>query len=227
MSSTRLPGKSVADVCGEPMLALLLHRLEQSREIDRIVVATSTEAADDAIEGLANAGGYEVYRGPRDDVLTRFAGAAEGVQEAIVRVTGDCPLIDPSVVDELVRLFHLTPGCAYASNVEPRSYPDGLDVEVLSPQILAWLAAEADDPYDREHVTTAIRRDVQRYPSASLLYEEQLGELRWTVDTAHDLEFVRKVVERLKTRRYQAGLLEILAVIHEEPSLAAYHGRRG
>ena len=209
------------------MLALLLRRLQRSHEIERIVVATSSEPADDLIEGVARTSGCEAYRGPRDDVLARFVGAAEGASGALVRVTGDCPLIDPDVVDELIRLFHHTPGCVYASNIEPRTYPDGLDVEVLSPEILRQVAAEADDPYDREHVTTAIRRKLQRLPSAALVCEEQLGELRWTVDTSEDLDFIREVVGRLGPRRHEAAMLEILAAVRTEPSLVAYHGRRG
>ena len=227
MSSTRLPGKSMADVGGEPMLALLVRRLQHSEEIERIVVATSTEAEDDAIEVVARASGCAVYRGSRDDVLARFVGAAEGASGALVRVTGDCPLIDPGVVDEVIRLFHDTPGCAYASNIEPRTYPDGLDVEVLSPEILRWVAAEADDPRDREHVTTVIRRELPRLPSTALICEEQLGELRWTVDTCDDLEFIRQVVERLGARRHEARMPEILQAVRTAPSLAAFWGRRG
>jgi spore coat polysaccharide biosynthesis protein SpsF (cytidylyltransferase family) len=227
MSSTRLPGKSIADVGGEPMLALLLRRLQRSREIERIVVATSTEPGDDPIEDVARAIGCDVYRGPRDDVLARFVGAADGVSCALVRVTGDCPLVDPGVVDEVIRLFHRTPNCEYASNVEPRSYPDGLDVEVFSPEILRRVAAEANEPGDREHVTAVIRRELPLLTSAALVCDEQLGELRWTVDTSADLDFVREVVARLGHRRYTAGIQELLTAVRAEPSLVAYRGRRG
>ena len=217
----------MADVGGEPMLALLLRRLQRSHELERIVVATSTERVDDPIEGAARAIGCEVYRGPRDDVLARFLGAAEGASGVLARVTGDCPLIDPGVVDEVIHLFHGTPGCVYASNIEPRSYPDGLDVEVFSHEILMRVAAESEDVRDREHVTTAIRRELHPLPSAALVCEDQLGELRWTVDTSEDLDFIREVVRRLGPRRHEARMLEILATVREEPSLAAYHGRRG
>lgn len=227
MSSTRLPGKSMADVEGEPMLALLLRRLRHSRKIERIVVATSTESADDPIAHIARELGGEVFRGSRDDVLSRFVGAAEGASDALVRVTGDCPLIDPVIVDEVIRLFHATPGCVYASNVEPRTFPDGLDVEVLSSERLRRLEVETDDPYDREHVTTAIRRELHRLPSAALVCEERLGELRWTVDTTEDLEFVREVAARLGSRRHEAEMAEIRTAVTTEPSLASFHGRRG
>ena len=227
MSSTRLPGKSMADVGSEPMLALLLRRLRRAREVERIVVAASTEPADDVIEEVAREIGCDVYRGPRDDVLARFAGAAEGHSGALARLTSDCPLIDAAVVDDVIRLFHRTPDCVYASNIEPRTYPDGLDVEVLSSEILGRVAAQADDPYDREHVTTAIRRHLNRFPSAALICDDQLGDLRWTVDTGEDLDFVRELVARLGPRRYTAGMREILEAVRKAPSLAEYQGRRG
>lgn len=227
MSSTRLPGKSLADICGEPMLALVLRRLRRSSEVERIVVATSTDPIDDGVESLADGIGYDVYRGSRDDVLSRFVGAAADHSGPLARVTADCPLIDPDVVDHVIDLFRTTPGCAYASNVEPRTYPDGLDVEVVSAEVLREIAGTAVDPSDREHVTAAIRRDPRKYPAAAVVCDEQLGDLRWTVDTKEDLGFVREVVTRLGSRRYSAGMREILAVVREQPSLADYDGRRG
>jgi spore coat polysaccharide biosynthesis protein SpsF (cytidylyltransferase family) len=227
MSSTRLPGKSVADVDGEPMLALLLRRLQRAREVERIVVATSTEPADDRVEEVAREVVTDVCRGPLDDVLTRFVGAANGHRGALVRVTADCPLIDPDVVDDVIRLFARTADCVYASNIEPRSYPVGLDVEVFSPATLEWAHAETDDPADREHVTALIRRQLSQLRFANLACNEDLSDLRWTVDTEDDLEFIRAVVSRLGPRRHTAGLLEILAEVRGEPSLADYRGRRG
>jgi len=227
MSSTRLPGKSLADVGGEPMLGLLLRRLRRSHEVERIVVATTTASDDDPIEELAREMGEEAYRGSRDDVLSRFVGAAAGASEVVVRLTGDCPLIDPDLVDDVIRLYRRTPDCQYASNIEPRTYPDGLDVEVLSHEILERVGAETEDAHDREHVTTAIRRELHRLPSAALVCEPDLGELRWTVDTREDLEFVREVVRRLGLQRHTAGMSEILEVVQRDPSLAEYHGRRG
>jgi spore coat polysaccharide biosynthesis protein SpsF len=227
MSSTRLPGKSLADVGGEPMLVLLLNRLRRARRVDRIVIATSMEATDDPIGEAARRMGFDVHRGPRDDVLARFVGAVDGHSGAIVRITGDCPLTDPAIVDQVVELFGATAGCAYASNIDPRTYPDGLDVEVVSASALAEISRLANDPADREHVTTAIRRNPRAYPAASLVREGDLGMLRWTVDTAGDLEFLRRVVERLGTRRYSASCDEIFSAVRSEPSLAALHGMRG
>ena len=126
MSLSRLPGKTLADIEGEPMLALLLFRLRHSQQIGDIVVATSTDTADDPIGELAALMGVGVSRGPREDVLARFLLAIDDRDGPIVRITGDCPLIDPGVVDDTIERFRSVPDCAYASNVEPRTFPDGL-----------------------------------------------------------------------------------------------------
>jgi spore coat polysaccharide biosynthesis protein SpsF (cytidylyltransferase family) len=161
---------------------------------------------------VASEAGADAHRGPLNDVLGRVAGAAESYDGAIVRLTADCPLIDPELVDRVVELFR-DAGAAYASNVEPRTFPDGLDVEVVSAAALRQAAQEVNDPVDREHVTTAIRRNPDRYPAAHLVNDKDLGNLRWTVDTEEDLEFIRDVVERLGERRYTAGLAEILKLV--------------
>jgi spore coat polysaccharide biosynthesis protein SpsF (cytidylyltransferase family) len=227
MSSTRLPGKTLAEVDGEPLLALLLRRLGFARRIGEIVVATSVEPSDDPIVELALSLGARVSRGPRRDVLARFLVAIGDRDEPIVRITGDCPLIDPCIVDDAVELFRSTPGCAYASNIQPRTFPDGLDVEVVAGAALRAVAGESLDEEDREHVTSAIRSQPERFRQAAMVRECDLGELRWTVDELEDLEFVRVLVGRLGARRYEARLVEILSAVRAEPSLAAYHGCRG
>lgn len=226
MSSERLPGKVLADVRGEPMLELLLRRLNRGQQVGSVVVATSTDEEDDPVSELAESLGFGSHRGSRDDVLGRLAEAAAGHEGTVVRVTGDCPLIDPEVVDAVIALLDATPGCAYASNVDPRTYPDGLDVEALPSAVLAELAREATDAADREHVTMMIRREPERWPRASLEGSEDLAELRWTVDTEEDLEFVREVVPRLGERRYAAGLGEIREAALRDPSLAGFGGAR-
>jgi spore coat polysaccharide biosynthesis protein SpsF (cytidylyltransferase family) len=227
MSSTRLPGKTLADVNGEPMLALLLRRLSHARRTDGIVVATSTDASDDPIARLALNLGMGVSRGPRRDVLERFLIAIGDRDGPIVRITGDCPLVDPAIVDDTVERFLSVSGCAYASNIQPRTFPDGLDVEVFDVAALRAVAREPLDSDDREHVTSAIRAQPERFRQAAVVCACDLGELRWTVDEPEDLEFIRALVRRLADRREQAGLAEILSAVHDEPSLAAFHGRRG
>ena len=226
MSSTRLPGKSLADIGGEPALALLLRRVGRAGSLGAVYVATSDEEMDDPIATLASELGVGVGRGPREDVLARFLGVLGAYDGPVVRITGDCPLIDPEVIDATVELYRGTPGCAYASNVEPRFFPDGLDVEVVDADALRAIAAAPLSAADREHVTTAIRADPERFPAATLIRDEDLGELRWTIDEADDLAFVRALVERLGARRYDAPLQEILEAVRTPPSLAGFGGAR-
>ncbi len=209
------------------MLALLLRRLRNARRIGEILLATSTDVLDDPIAQLASAVGVAVSRGSREDVLERFLVAIAGREGPVVRITGDCPLIDPGVVDRTIERFLSVPGCVYASNIEPRTFPDGLDVEVFDAGALCMVAREPLDTYDREHVTSAIRARPGRFPQTALVAECDLGALRWTVDEPEDLEFVRALVRRLGDRRHDAGMAEILSAVHEEPSLAAFHGCRG
>jgi spore coat polysaccharide biosynthesis protein SpsF (cytidylyltransferase family) len=214
----------MAEIAGEPALALLIKRVRSSRSVQRIAVATSTDAIDDPIAEQAQELGISTVRGPRDDVLARFLLAVGDQRGPVIRLTGDCPLIDPALIDETVALYQRTPGIVYASNVEPRTFPDGLDVEVVAADVLRAVAEDPLSPADREHVTSAIRAAPGRFPAASLVHDEDLGHLRWTVDEQHDLEFVRAVVVRLGERRYQAGLDEIVAAIRLPPPLIDFGG---
>jgi spore coat polysaccharide biosynthesis protein SpsF (cytidylyltransferase family) len=225
MSSTRLPGKVLADVAGEPMLALLLHRLAAAPSVDEVVVATSDDPGDDAVAALAKTVGVRAHRGAMEDVLGRIAGAIGDHDGVVVRITGDCPLVDPAIVDEVVALLD-APECRYASNVEPRTYPDGLDVEALPADALRELDSTVTDAGMREHVTLAIREDPDGWGVRALVHPADLGALRWTVDTTEDLVFVRALVERLGGARHTAGLDEILDAVRREPSLAE-SGLRG
>jgi spore coat polysaccharide biosynthesis protein SpsF (cytidylyltransferase family) len=228
MGSTRLPGKSLEPVEGRPLAVLVVERLRRAARVEDVVVATTVEPADDALADAVERAGARVHRGPADDVLTRLTDAAGDHGGPFVRVTADCPFVDPGVVDAAVALFESVPGCAYASNVEPRTYPDGLDVEVVAGWALREAAAQVTDPLDREHVTTAIRRDGSRYPRAVLEQPAPgLAELRWTVDHEEDLEFVRAVARRLGAALATAGMEEVLAAIRREPSLATMHDRWG
>lgn len=192
MGSTRLPHKVMKEIEGQPMMALLLQRLSRAREVDQIVVATSTHSSNDELQELVNALGYECHRGSENDVLDRYCEAARQYgADIIVRITGDCPLVDPALVDEAVRRFKEA-GVAYFSNVDPPTYPDGLDIEVFDRAVLEEAAREATDPSDREHVTPWLRRaDTVR--RAAMTHIEDLSALRWTVDEAEDLEVIRRV----------------------------------
>lgn len=199
MSSTRLPGKVLAHVAGAPMILRQIERLRRARSLDRIVVATSTEAGDAVLADVLTAAGVPVYRGDLSDVLGRFIGALDafGPAETVARLTADCPLADPAVIDATIARFHET-GADYASNVaEPRTFPKGLDVEVMRSAALRAAAAETADPYDREHVTPFLYRNPERFRLAGHAQAAQEGELRWTVDRPDDLDFVRAVYDAL------------------------------
>jgi len=199
MSSTRLPGKVLADLCGAPMIARQIERVRRAERIDRLVVATSEEPADDPLAALVETLGVPVFRGSLTDVLGRFAGAvaAFGPAEHVVRLTADCPLADPAVIDAVIAR-HLETGADYTSNVlEHRTFPVGLDAEVIRAGALAEAAAEATDPHDHEHVTPFLYRQPHRYRLAGLTQTADEGEVRWTVDCPDDLAFVRAVYDAL------------------------------
>lgn len=188
--SSRLPGKVLADVAGRPMLRLQLDRLGPVGA-EHLVVATTDLSRDDSIARLAEAAGVDVVRGSETDVLGRFALVLDRYHpRTVVRLTGDCPLTDPGVVSACIEL-HERSGVDYTSNVHPRSFPQGLDVEVADARALRAAQEEAVDPYDREHVTPFLYRHPDRFTMANLDSGRDLGDLRWTVDTAEDLERVR------------------------------------
>lgn len=209
MSSTRLPGKVLADICGQPALMLLLNRLGRACEPDVVAVATSANPDDDAIvEACRNAGAL-VLRGPLEDVLERYRMAAAELRcDGIVRITADCPLIDPAVVDWVVARWRSGEEDYVANVIEPRTFPIGQDTEVVSRGALDAAAAEADDPYDREHVTPFIRSQPERFPQASVIHEPPLSGLRMVLDTPEDLELLRALVA---TRGPAASMDEYLA----------------
>ncbi|MDO9408795.1 cytidylyltransferase domain-containing protein [Patulibacter sp.] len=228
-SSSRLPGKVLADVHGEPMLALMLRRLEAARSLGGVVLATSDERSDDPVAALGAELGVAVHRGPLDDVLARFVGALadRSDDDVAVRLTGDCPLIDPAAVDAVVALLRDDPDVAYVQNVLPRSVPDGSDAEAFRVGALRALAAAGPTAEEREHVTLGLRNDPGRWPAAAVpITDATLGPLRWTVDTAEDMAFVREVVGRLGPRRHEADTAEIRRAVTRAPSLAE-DGLRG
>ena len=195
MSSRRLPGKVMADICGAPMIARQVERLRRTRRIDRLVVATSERPDDDPLAALCADLALPVHRGSLEDVLDRFHGAAAafGPAQTVVRLTADCPLCDPSVIDQVIEV-HLAGGFDYTNNVTPvRSFPHGLDAEVMDAAVLEAAWREAVDPYEREHVTPFLYRRPERFRLGTVTRSHPAPELRWTVDTPADLDFVRYV----------------------------------
>ena len=201
MTSTRLPGKVLMPLIGEPRLARQIERVRRSRSAGRLVVATSNAVSDDPIMVLCRTLRVACFRGPLDDVLGRFHGAllAFGPADHIIRLTGDCPLADPEVIDATIAL-HIKEAADYTSNTGDLTFPKGLDVEVFRAEHLITANREALDPYEREHVTPFLYRNPGRFIQARLECDPPLGHLRWTVDTPQDYAFVERVYEALYRR---------------------------
>lgn len=226
MSSTRLPGKVLADVAGAPMILRQIERLRRAERLSRLIVATSTRPDDDPLAEVLAQAGVQVVRGDLDDVLSRFIVAldAAGDQDAAVRLTADCPLVDPAVVDATIDLFTRS-GADYASNTgDQRTFPKGLDIEVFRTDVLRLAHAETRDPYDREHVTPFIYRQPERFKLVTLTQDRREGEVRWTVDRPDDLAFVRAVYEALYPARPAFDSEDIRTLVRGRPDLANLGG---
>jgi spore coat polysaccharide biosynthesis protein SpsF len=220
MGSTRLSGKVMEPIVGRPMLERELERISRLAIPHRSVVATTTVARDDVIVELCESLGVPSFRGSEDDVLGRFEGAARRFGlDPIVRLTADCPLVDPEVVEAVCRLFLDDGPCDYASNTLVRTFPRGLDVEIFSRASLERASREADTPGDREHVTAFIYRHPERFRLRNHKAPTDWSGERWTVDTAEDLALVRAVYDRLYPRNPRFDMHDVLALLDREPDL--------
>lgn len=222
MSSTRLPGKVLKGILGRPMLAWQIDRIRRSKAIDRLVVATSQEPSDDPIADFCDTNRVACYRGALHDVLARYYGAAIafGPPQHVVRLTGDCPLIDWTIIDAAVEL-QTCAGSDLAGNAIERTYPDGLDVEVVSFSALERAHREASDAGEREHVTQYIYRHPKAFRLAHLIQTPDLAALRWTVDTTADFQMVEKLFTALADRDNDFLQQDVLDLLKDHPEFAA------
>ena len=216
MGSSRLPGKVMMDLAGETMLSRVVSRVREARSIDEIVIATTTEEADDQVVTEARRLGCHPFRGSQSDVLARYLGAArETGAEVVVRMTSDCPLLDPWVIDQVVTT--LTPESDYASNTRQRSYPRGLDVEAFHRDTLERIARMARSDQAREHVTAFLVERPELFQVTDVVAAQDDSDLRWTVDAAEDLDLVRKLYQlptpSLGSRPYR----ELVAMVRASP----------
>ncbi|MCA3246899.1 MAG: glycosyltransferase family protein [Azospirillum sp.] len=219
MTSTRLPGKVIAPLCGAPALERMIERLRRVRGADCIVLCTTTNAADDVLVDLAQRLDVGYHRGSENDVLSRVLDAARayGV-ETIVETTGDCPLIDPTIVDEVIDRYRSAP-VDYCSNILERCYPIGMDTQVFSTAVLADVARRTNDPEDREHVSLYIYSHPEIY---SLLHvaappHRHRPSLRLTLDTPEDLELLQRIYDSLYPSNPTFGLDDMLMLIDAHP----------
>lgn len=221
MGSTRLPGKVLLPADGKPMLAHLVDRLRQVPSIEDIVLATTDSQADDELVTFATRQGIRSFRGSEEDVMGRVIAAAESAgADVVVEITGDCPVIDPRVVGQAIRMYEGN-DCAYLSNVVVRSYPVGMDTQVFALDTLKRSAAMTDEPLDREHVTRHIRLNPGLFSHTHLVAapDETWPELELTLDERGDYELLRRVIEHFgQGNRYFTcrEAIELLAHRHPE-----------
>jgi spore coat polysaccharide biosynthesis protein SpsF len=219
MGSSRLPGKVLAPLAGRSVLGWVVRAVEEAGCVDELVVATTTEPADDAIVAECETLDVEVARGPVDDVLTRFLNAVERWKpDAVARFTADCPLLDPSLVALAVSAWRSAPWLDYLSTALPRCVPRGMDVEVVRGDTLRAIDATAT-AHHRTHVTSAVHTDPERYRLLGLHLRPDVSDLRVTLDTDDDLRLVRAVVDELGDR--PAALPEVVALLRSRPDIVA------
>ncbi|WP_096697335.1 aminotransferase class III-fold pyridoxal phosphate-dependent enzyme [Polaromonas sp. AER18D-145] len=215
MGSTRFPNKVMRPICGTPMIGLLLERLAKAKLVDQIVLATSQDPRNDALARYVRELGYVVYRGSEDDVLDRYYQAAKEVgADTVVRITGDCPLLDPALVDAVIEKFRES-GADYAANTSPPTYPDGLDTEVFSHEALETAWQQAKEGGQREHVTPFIR-EAEQFSQTNVTFSDDHSDKRWTVDEPEDFQVVISVFEYFHPRR-DFSWLEVLALSEQHP----------
>jgi spore coat polysaccharide biosynthesis protein SpsF len=247
MASSRLPSKVLLDIAGEPMLARVVERTRPARSIDQVLVATTTDPSDDPVQTFCEARGIPCFRGSQHDVLDRYYRAAlQSHAEIVVRITADCPLIDPGLIDKTIDAFmgvadgeletrdnlqqmppeawRVTPEAPYdfaANRLPPpwgRTYPIGLDTEVCTFQALEIAWREAKEPHQREHVMPYFYDHQDRFRILLVNHDEDYGGMRWTVDTSEDLELVRQIYARFSPRS-DFSWLEVLDLFRREPGL--------
>lgn len=217
MGATRFPGKVMEDLAGDPMLARVVNRTRRAQTLNSIMVATTTQPADDVIVNLCETQGWPFFRGSEEDVLDRYYQAALAFQaDVIVRITSDCPLIEPEIIDQVVNKFlDYYPDVDYVSNSLQRTFPQGLDVEVISFDALRKAWQEDHNPKWREHVTPYIRRHPEKFRIRNLANDTDYSNMRWTVDTIEDFTFVRKIYEHFRGDTFNWE--EVLQLLEDHP----------
>lgn len=221
MTSSRLPGKILLPVLGKPLLELLVERLKRAKTLDYIIIATTSNACDDPVERLANSLGVGCFRGSEEDVLSRVLSAAKYHScDIIVEITGDCPLIDPEIVDTLVTIYQQN-SYDYVSNVLKLTFPNGMDTQVFSTATLAKVEELTDDPVDHEHVSLYIYEHPEIFSLFN--YESGLPEKYWnlrlTVDTQEDFELIKRIYETIYPKKPEFILSDIIRLLDDEREL--------
>jgi spore coat polysaccharide biosynthesis protein SpsF len=224
MSSSRLPGKVMLPILGKPLLIRMLERVQAAKLIGQLVVATSTNPDDDEIENLCKEENLTCYRGHLTDLLDRHYQVAKLYgADAVVKIPSDCPLIDPTVIDKVLKKFIENDQYDFVSNLHPATYPDGNDVEVMSFEALECAWKDATKDYEREHTTPFIWENSDTFGIGNIEWETGLDDSsthRWTIDFPEDYEFIRKVYEELYSTKPAFTLNDILNLLKQKPEIA-------
>lgn len=218
MNSTRLPGKVLMKIAGKPVISYVVNRVAKSKKINEVWLATTDAAADDVLVRWAKINNVKYFRGSEANVLDRYYQTALLAQaDTVVRITGDCPLIDPIIIDKVLSA-HLAGDYDYTSNIHPPTYPDGLDIEVFSEQALSRAWKEASLPSEREHVTPYIWKNLQIFKIHNVEHDDNLSMYRWTLDTKEDSVFLRGVISACEKQNGFCDMKKILKIIKNNPN---------
>ena len=216
--SRRLPRKVLSKIENKPMIWHVINRAKQVRGIDQIVLLTTKRQEDDILVKIAKNSNIISFRGHTYDVLSRYYECAKNLDsDLIIRITGDCPLIDPTLINKLLK-FYLTNKYDYVTNTMPPTFPDGLDTEIFSFKVLKKISQLSKMKSEREHVTPYIRKNKNKFKTFNLKNNVDLSKLRWTVDEKSDLLFVRKIYEKMRPK-IVFGFEDVLKILHNNPEI--------
>ncbi|HEX3030727.1 MAG TPA: glycosyltransferase family protein [Bacillota bacterium] len=209
-------------VMGKPLLEYQLERLQRSEQVDEMVVATTTSTTDDVVAEFCQRLGVKCFRGSEDDVLSRYYYAARNCDaDVVVRITSDCPLMDPGVLDEIITFYRDNAAkYDYVSNTHKRTFPRGLDIEVFPFSVLQTACKMADKPYQREHVTPYIYENSGQFSLGHFLAQEDYSRFRWTVDTLEDFQLIKQVFETMYPLKRDFSYQDVLQLFADNPELA-------
>ena len=219
MNSSRLPGKVLRPVNGKPLIEWQIRRIQESKFISKLVLATSTDGSDDDLNDFVIQLGVQTHRGSMDDVASRFKGILENEKsDMFLRLTADCPLVMPNLMDEMIEEFRGRQ-CDYLSNTIEPTFPDGLDVEVVRTKTFLDLDFLDLNPKEKEHVTLRINRHPEQFNLVNFFSKNDLSDQRWTVDYQEDLDFISQIFAYFRGKEAMFKLEDVLSFLEKNPAI--------